>query len=146
MKKVINSNKKAENYKIHLTALTKYNQTKVHSITYTGKENLEELQKTYKSYNKLPRFLDDFLQLRPSIHRECITKNPALYPLISSNKFIVMPNPRYTKHETLIEDHKNVKYLDGGLTLCAWYLHPDLLTNTPFFEHHIRRYEKSNIR
>lgn len=80
----------------------------------------------------LPRFLDDFLNMKPSRHRETLGVRPELITWMVDNKYLLMPNPEQTNHDMLLDDPKRARSEPTGFGLIAWFIHPLILQNSPY--------------
>ncbi|MBA3662406.1 MAG: hypothetical protein H0W64_11800 [Gammaproteobacteria bacterium] len=114
-----------------ISNIGKYNQSTVVRAEIT-EDALRALLDGDKKIKGLPKFMDDFLNLQPSQHRETLALKPELITWSEDGKYILMPNPEQTNHELLMSDPKKAKYEEGGFGLIAWYIHPKLLQESRF--------------
>ena len=113
--------------------INKYNQATVVRVEMTNK-SLEALLERNKQIKGLPKFIADFLELKPSQHREILALRPELITWTEDGQYLVMPNPEQTNHKLLIQDPKKAKYDASGFGLIVWHIHPDLLQKSIFHD------------
>lgn len=109
----------------------KWNRTKVYEAEIT-EEAVSKLLNHDLKICGLPKFVTDFLNLKPSRHREALVKWPEFYAWSPCGLYLLMPNPPYTNHETLMDDPKKAKYGKEGFALVAWFIHPTLLAESRY--------------
>lgn len=114
-----------------ISKIEKYNQATVVRAEIT-EDAVRALLDGDKKVKGLPKFMADFLNLKPSQHRETLAQKPELITWSEDGKYILMPNPEQTNHELLMSDPKKAKYEEGGFGLIAWYIHPQLLQESRF--------------
>lgn len=106
----------------------KYNQKKVVQAEVNDKY-IDLLLEHDKKIKGLPQFMHDFLNLKPSRHRETLYKRPELIQWSPDNRWVLMPCPAYTNHEQLIENPKLARLNPEGFGLIVWYVHPNIYKN-----------------
>lgn len=81
----------------------KYNQKKVVQAELNDKY-INLLLEHDKKIKGLPRFMDEFLNLMPSRHRETLYKRPELIEWSPDKRWVLMPCPAYINHEQLMKN------------------------------------------
>jgi hypothetical protein len=111
----------------------KWNRAKVYEAEIT-EEAINKLLNHDPKICGLPKFVTDFLNLKPSQHRETLAHRPQCYAWSPCGLYLLMPNPPYTNHEVLMEDPKKAKDEKEGFAITAWFIHPTLLAESRYSE------------
>lgn len=109
----------------------KWNRPKVYEAKIT-EEVIGKLLKNDLTIQGLPKFISDFLNLKPSRHRETLAYRPELIGWTPCEQYLLMPNPAYTNHQLLLEDPARAKNEKEGFALVAWFIHPTLLAQSSY--------------
>ena len=111
--------------------MAKYNEPKVARAEIT-ESALDSLLRGDARVRGLPKFMLDFLNLRPSQHRETLALKSKLITWSSDGLYVLMPNPNQSNHELLMKDPHQAKYQEGGFGLIAWFIHPAIFAGSKF--------------
>lgn len=114
-----------------INKLEKYNELKVIRAILTP-EAVAALLDGDRKVQGLPKFIADFLDLKPSQHRETLILRPELIVWSDDRRYLLMPNPEQSNHELLMEDPKQAKYEANGFGLVSWFIHPILLASSRY--------------
>lgn len=114
-----------------ITRFEKYNVPKVAEVSVTEK-SVQGLLEYDSKIKGLPKFMSDFLDMKPSRNRELIDSRPELIEWCVDNKYLLLPNPEQTNLDMLLDDPKLARQTRTGFGLIAWYIHPLILENSQY--------------
>lgn len=97
----------------------------IDSIRFT-KEGLENLRRKYDAMHGAPSFMHSFLKLDNSQRdlRQALMY-PQFFPYFEPEQFLITPNLPYDPNCEYLSNPRSQKLKDKGITLNAWFIHPD---------------------
>ena len=106
--------------------IKRYQRKVLSSLSFTA-EGLTNLRSKYDKIHGATTFLHAFFKMENFSEKlHDMVKSPALYRYFEEEKFLLMPNPSYDSAGDRYICPKSLKLKDQGVTLCAWFIHPNL--------------------